>query len=55
MLDEAVECPPYRHQARLRQGMHPGNAAREYPVLEFAPALDAAGLQPRVQGGQMLE
>ena len=55
VLDEAVERPPHRHQARPLPRVDLGDAARQHPVGQFAPALDAAGLQPRVEGGQVCE
>ena len=53
MLDKAVERPSQRHQTGPLLGVHVGDAARQNPVRDLAPALDAARLEPRVERGQV--
>ena len=52
VFDEAVERPSQRQQAGPLLSVHVGDATRQDPVRDLAPALDAAGLEPYVERGQ---
>ena len=55
VLDEAVERPPQPHQAGDLSGLHGGDGAGQDAMLDLAPQLDAAPLEPAVQRRQIGE
>ncbi len=53
VLDEAIEGASQPHQAGRLLGMHIGNSAWQHAVLDLAPLLDTAPLEPVIERVQI--